>query len=113
MKVLVCGSRDWTDYSAIRKRLSRLPPDAEIIEGGAPGADTLARRAAKDIGLDYIEYGANWRRDHQGAGAVRNIKMLDREKPDLVIAFHRDGSSGTQHMIDAARTLGIEVEVIS
>ena len=72
----------------------------------------MAKAAAKEIGLDYIEYGANWKRYSKGAGFVRNIKMLDREQPLLVIAFQLNGSSGTQHTIDAARSRGIEVDVI-
>jgi hypothetical protein len=36
--------------------------------------------------------------------------MLDT-KPDLVLAFQRDGSRGTQHTIDEARKRGIPVEV--
>ncbi len=112
MKILVCGSRKWWDYQAIWARLGELPPDTEIIEGGAPGADLMARDVAKDIGLEYVEYGANWKGPHKlQAGKARNIKMLEREKPDLVIAFQLKRSSGTQHTIDEARTRDIAVEI--
>ena len=113
MKVLVCGSRDWTDYEAIQKRLSHLPYPVEIIEGGARGADKLARKAAAELGLEVVEHPANWKAYGKSAGFMRNIKMLDRENPALVIAFQKDGSRGTQHMIGAARSRGIGVEVIS
>ena len=112
MKVLVCGSRDWEDYTAIRERLAKLPVGSEIIEGGARGADLMAKSAAESLGLEYIEYGAAWKGSlKRGAGFARNIKMLDREQPDLVIAFQRKRSRGTQHTIDEARKRGIEVEV--
>ena len=110
--VLVCGSRDWDDYETIRDRLSRLPADTEIIEGGQHGADLMAKSAAESLGLEYIEYGAAWKGSlKRGAGFARNIKMLDREQPDLVIAFQLKRSRGTQHTIDEARKRGIEVEV--
>ena len=111
MKVLVCGSRDWTEYNVIRGRLAKLPSGTEIIEGGADGADEMARNAADTLGLDVIEYPANWARHGKRAGILRNIKMLDREQPDLVIAFQLKRSRGTQHTIDEARKRGIEVEV--
>lgn len=113
MKVLVCGSRDWTDYDAIYKRLKKLDIYAEIIEGGQRGADLMAKEAAETIGLDYIEYGANWKREGRSAGPIRNRKMLDREKPDLVIAFPLPQSKGTLDMIAEAERRGIEVDVCS
>jgi hypothetical protein len=38
--------------------------------------------------------------------------MLDTG-PDLVLAFQRNGSRGTQHTIDEARARGIPVEVFT
>lgn len=111
MKVLVCGSRDWSDFPAIRTRLTELPDDAEIIEGGQRGADLMAKAAAQAIGLDYVEYGANWTRYSNGAGPIRNRKMLDRESPDLIIAFPLPQSKGTLNMITEAKKRGIEVEI--
>ncbi len=117
MKVVVCGSRDWNDIVIIRDRLVRLQdqfPDATIIEGGCDGADIMARRVSIAIGLDLVEFPANWTKHDKAAGPIRNIKMLDT-KPSLVIAFHNDlsKSKGTKHIVDEARKRGIEVEVIS
>lgn len=116
MKVIICGSRDWYDIMIIRRRLMKLQdqfPDAIIIEGGCDGADLVARRVAKSIGLDLVEFPANWTRYGKSAGPIRNIKMLDT-KPQLVIAFHDDleNSKGTKHIVDEARKRRIEVEVI-
>ncbi len=111
MKVLVCGSRDWDNASFIHDSLAQLPKDAEVIEGGARGADEMARQSATELGLDVVEYPANWERFGNSAGPLRNIKMLDREQPDLVIAFQANNSKGTQHMIDQAKRRGIRVEL--
>lgn len=115
MKVLVCGSRDWTDYEAIDRRLSGLPGEHEeiaIIHGAAPGADLMAARAALRWGFEPIAFPADWLTKGKRAGILRNLQMLD-ERPDLVIAFQRNGSRGTQHTIDEARRRGIPVEVYS
>lgn len=113
MKVLVCGSRNWTDKVAIRQRLLQLPFDTIIIEGGARGADLMAREIALDICLEVVEFPAAWKKHGKSAGIKRNIKMLET-KPHLVIAFSDDlvVSKGTSHTVREARKRGIEVEVI-
>jgi len=110
MKVLVCGSREWIDYPAVRDRLARLPGDTEIIHGGASGADFWAKLSARHLGLPEQAFPADWRTHGKRAGILRNLQMLD-ECPDLVIAFQVNGSRGTQHTIDEARRRGIPVEV--
>lgn len=114
MKVLVCGSREWTSQDTIYKRLSKLPTNTIIIEGGCEGADLIARHVAlENIGLELVEFPAAWKKYGKPAGPKRNLKMLDT-KPHLVIAFHDDikKSKGTKHIVTEARKRGIEVEVI-
>lgn len=52
MRVIICGSRTWTDVDAIRALLKTLPPDSVIVHGAAPGADTIAGREAHALGLE-------------------------------------------------------------
>lgn len=116
MIVLVCGSRDWTDREAIERALgavaAKLPPslDVTVLHGAARGADQLAGEVANDYSFTVREFPADWRRYGRRAGFVRNIQMLD-EQPDLVLAFQRNDSRGTQHTIDQARRRGIAVRV--
>lgn len=113
MKVLVCGSRDWSDYDSVLDAMGRLVEERgrfTVMHGAARGADRLSGRAAAELGLEVLEYPADWDRFGRRAGYVRNQQMLD-QRPDLVVAFHRDGSRGTAHMIELARKAGIEVEV--
>lgn len=114
MKVLVCGSRDWTDPTLIGQRLSALPGEHEeivVLHGAARGADTVAGMIASDFfGFTVRAFPADWAAHGKKAGILRNLQMLD-ERPDLVIAFQIDGSRGTQHTIDEARRRGIPVEI--
>lgn len=113
MKVLVCGSRGWTDRRAVNERVRALPAGTIVIEGGADGADTFAREAAEGRGLfvaDVPVKSPHWALHGRGAGHRRNAAMLALG-PDLVIAFQRNRSSGTQGTIDEARRRGISVEV--
>lgn len=110
MKVLVCGSRDWTDPWEIEERLPHLPRGTEIIHGDCRGADRVAATVAGRLGFQVTAYPADWRGKGKRAGILRNLEMLD-QKPDLVIAFQKAGSTGTQHTIDEATRRGIPVEV--
>jgi hypothetical protein len=110
-RILVCGSRDWTDGDAIADRLADFATDnPTIIHGGARGADTMAENIASLYGYKIERFPAEWARHGKRAGFMRNLAMLDT-KPDLVLAFQSNGSKGTQHTIDEARKRGIRVEV--
>lgn len=111
MKVLVCGSRTYTNQDPVREELAKLPADAVIIHGAARGADSLAANIARDLGLQVEGYPADWDKYGKSAGYRRNIEMLS-QKPDLVIAFWDGVSPGTAHTIQEARKRGIPVNVI-
>lgn len=121
MIVVVCGSRDWADGAAIQRRLRALPGEDEditIIHGACSrkingrevSADMLADKTALALGFKVEGYPADWQRHGGRAGRIRNREMLDR-CPDLVLAFQRNGSRGTQDCVDEARRRGIAVEV--
>ena len=112
--VIVCGSREWSDYGLIRKRLKQLPKTMLVIEGDCRGADRIAGEVAASLGLQVTKIPAQWARYGKAAGPKRNQEMLDL-KPVLVIAFHDDfdSSKGTKDMVTRARRAKIVTEVIS
>jgi predicted Rossmann fold nucleotide-binding protein DprA/Smf involved in DNA uptake len=61
--VLICGDRNWTNwkttYTVVKKLILKYG-DIFIIEGGARGADTIAKNAAIYFKQQYQEYPANW-----------------------------------------------------
>ncbi len=103
MKVLVCGSRYYSDFWKIVAVISSLDIDL-IIAGGCRGADTLAVRAARQCSIRYVEYPADWQRFGKSAGPKRNQQMVDLENPDLLLVFHEDlsRSKGTRDMLHRA-----------
>jgi len=110
---LFCGSRDWDDVPAITAAIDRLPDNAIVVHGGAIGADKNAGHFATKRGLFVAEVPvkpAHWDRYGRRAGPARNHAMLDLGV-QLVVAFQRKGSRGTQSTIDEARRRGIPVEV--
>jgi len=112
MKVVVTGSRDWTNKDLIYNELMRLPIDTTIIHGGARGADTIAGELAKKFCFEVIEVPANWKKYRNAAGPIRNREMLDME-PDLVLAFPLPESKGTKDCMKEARRRGIALKVVT
>lgn len=113
MRVIVTGSRTWTDYETILKTLGALPSGTTIVHGGCPkGADWLADDAAFELGLPVNVYDADWNKGGRSAGPRRNQQMVD-DGADLCIAFRQPGrSNGTDDCIRRAKAAGIEVRVI-
>ena len=112
MRVIVCGSRSWTDADEILNRLIKLPPQSTIVHGGGRGADAIANQVARSIGFSIEVFAANWIKHGFAAGPIRNYKMAD-SGADLCIAFRMPGkSNGTDDMIAKAKAAGIPVEVI-
>jgi hypothetical protein len=115
VKVLVCGSRQFSDSLTatvtIMDRLASLPEGAVVIHGGALGADKIAAEVAADYGHEVHAFYADWDKHGKKAGIIRNLQML-AERPDLVIAFWNGSSRGTGHTITEARRRNVPVEVI-
>jgi predicted Rossmann-fold nucleotide-binding protein len=110
MRVLVCGGRDFSDAAAVRRALQAVHDKyliGLIIEGGALGADRLARQWAIDNGVPYCTYAADWKKHGKAAGPMRNERMIAEGEPDAVVAF--PGGRGTADMIGKARAAGLRV----
>ncbi len=126
MKVLVTGSRDWTDRKAIERELRKLPAGTIIVHGACPtGADAIADEIARKLGFEVRPYPADWdEAERQGnrnsAGPIRNSKMLRDEHPDkdgvpfdlcLGFTLNLDRSRGTRDCVRKARKAGIKTDV--
>ena len=106
MKILVCGGRDYANVQHVFETLDEVNPSV-VLHGAARSADRLAGRWAMERGVSCRPYPADWNRYGKSAGFRRNEEMLDKEHPDLVIAF--PGGNGTAHMIRTARQRGYQV----
>jgi hypothetical protein len=102
-----CGSREWSDRDPIRRDLESLPPDSVVIEGGARGADRIAREEAQALGIHVATVPALWDFYGKGAGYRRNEAMA-RMRPDFVYAYNL-GTGGTEQMIRVAEAECIQV----
>jgi hypothetical protein len=110
MRLLVCGGREFTDVQAAFAALDRLHarnPVSLLIEGGARGADAIARYWADENAIPFVTFQADWDGLGPSAGPLRNIRMLQEGRPDMVAAF--PGRRGTAHMVRIAEEAGVHV----
>lgn len=129
MRVLVCGGRDFRDRGLLFSTLYAIHRDTTItliIQGGATGADALAKAWADYADVPCEQFDADWndlktppvlvRKRQDGslynalAGPNRNTRML-KAHPDLVVAF--EGGRGTMDMISQARAAGVSVREVT
>jgi len=141
-RVLVTGSRSWTDEQAVADALLDTWHDITqtigtqarmvVVHGDCPeGGDAIAKEWAVGNGLVHEPHPADWSapcdntcsRSHRKtsarhgeycptAGHRRNQFMVDLGA-DLVLAFHRDGSRGTADCIRRAEAADIPVRTIT
>lgn len=123
---IICGGRFYADEArvhtildAARERLGLT----FVIEGGATGADALARQWRGARQVDGKSYPAAWEDIHRpgaivrtrsngkpydaAAGAIRNQRMIDEGDPEGVIAFR--GGDGTHDMVKRAERVDLRV----
>lgn len=116
-RVIVAGSRNFTDYPLLVQKCDAILSDKRrnshiiIVSGTARGADKLGERYAQERGFEIRRFPANWSRDGNAAGPIRNALMADNA--DALIAFWDGQSRGTKNMIDNAREKGLAVRIIN
>lgn len=109
--MLVCGGRNFNDPCNILP--STLAREVEkhgithIVEGGATGADAMAREWAIGLALPCTTMRANFAGEGRSAGPRRNKRMLDWFNPVVVVAF--PGGAGTEDCVRQAAGRGIVV----
>jgi hypothetical protein len=113
--LLVCGSRDFTNYKVISQKLTELVRQfkvTKVITGDCKGADTLASRFCWQTNIPYQSFKADWAQYGKAAGPIRNRQMLDT-KPNLVVAFTDtwETSKGTKDTVLEAHRRGIRAIV--
>lgn len=110
-RILVTGSRNWTDAAAIHAALSEhASPGDTLVHGACPdGADPIAAAYWRSRG-PMEPHPAKWRTYGRSAGPIRNAEMVALGA-DVMLAFPLGESRGTRGCIAMAQDAGITVHV--
>lgn len=113
MRVLVCGGLDYGARGILFSTLDffhQVEPIDVLVEGGESGAAALAGSWARVREVSHWRVPADRKRDgFDAAGEIRNRRMLDMCKPDLVFAF--PGADETALLTAQARAAGVPVHL--
>lgn len=92
MRIIVTGSRNWTDYPVLAAALHEVtyghhPSGITLVHGACPdGADAYAKHYAEDHGWMVEPHPADWKAHGLGAGYKRNGEMVHLGA-DVVLGF--------------------------
>ncbi len=104
MKLIIAGTRTFTDFKLLSNTLQSLHimhKIEEVISGGATGVDRLGEIWALHHNIPVKKFLPDWERQGKAAGPIRNAKMA--EYGDICIVFWNGVSKGTKNMIDCAK----------
>lgn len=117
MRILITGSRNWTNREIIRQALREAgqaakthPQGVVVVHGGARGADMIAGEIAREFGCMIEVHPADWQAHGKAAGPIRNAHMV-KLGADVCLAFPLGESRGTRHCMHMAEAAGIPVKV--
>jgi hypothetical protein len=113
-RAIIAGGRHYALTDADRAALDDLHATltiAEVVSGGADGADAGGERWAKDRGIPILRFPADWDRHGKAAGPLRNAAMADylAESAAQRVCILFPGGNGTASMRAEAVKRGIRV----
>lgn len=119
MRILITGSRTWTDKVTVADAIRQAwidfgkPYRVTVVHGGARGADYIAGVFAKRMNFDVEVHALDddsWNKYGKAAGPKRNKEMVDKGA-DICLAFIKNESNGATMCMELAEKAGIPVKV--
>lgn len=121
MKVLVTGSRYYNDVSTVWRILDStnsivggisllIDGASDDVTGPYIGADYWSHQWACAHNIPTSRYHAQWKIQGKAAGPIRNKRMLDEAKPEILVAF--PGNNGTRNMIELCQKAKINIRFV-
>ena len=115
MKILIAGSRTWTDECTVRRVLHGLyeemgepdPSTVELIHGNDPsGADMMCDKYAVEAGWSIKRFSPDWNKYKKEAFDFRNAEMSNYGA-DIALVFFSERSPKTDKLVDELESKNI------
>ncbi|CAM1347852.1 DUF2493 domain-containing protein [Tenacibaculum sp. HL-MS23] len=114
MKIIIAGSRNFTNYQKLKHECDKFldkQKNIEIISGAHyKGADKLGEKYASEKNINIIKFPADWIKYGKAAGPKRNKQMAIYA--DALIAFWDGKSKGTKNIIQLAKQRQLKTRII-
>lgn len=112
MRVLITGSREWTEREAVEEPLLAYymfyGDNLVVVHGDCPtGADRIAKEFCDEMNITQDPHPADWSQGRK-AGPLRNKRMVSLGA-DVCLAFPLGESRGTRGCMKMAEAAGIKV----
>lgn len=110
MRLIIAGSRDFTDRTILHRAIHYFQLDTAkittVLCGCARGMDALGAQWAQENGIEVETFPADWERYGPSAGPRRNRTMA--RQADALLLVHKDGR-GSRSMLREARKRNLMV----
>lgn len=106
-KIAIVGSRNYNNYAFVKRTFLDLykTDDIEmVVSGGSFGADALAQRLCKELGLSILIHYPAWNRFGRSSGYKRNELIV--KDCDELLCFRLNLSKGCTHSLELAQKQG-------
>lgn len=117
MRILITGSRKWTNREIIKNAIIAVSAGSNsvtVVHGDCPygGADTIAAEIANSLSMEVESHPADWKGLGKAAGPIRNQEMVNLGA-DVCLAFPMTDSRGTIDCMNRARQAHIPLLVFN
>ena len=113
MNVIIAGSRTFSDYDLLRKKLDFFlshKTDIHIVCGEAEGADQLGKKYAQEKGYEVLSYPDESSIYGSFAKYKRNREMA--RVADALVAFWDGKSKGTAQLIQVMKEARKPIRIV-
>ncbi len=115
MKIGIVGQRKYANMDLVAEYVATLPKDTIVVTGGAKGVDEAAAVAAREHGLQVVQFypdlkGCKQQFEYTRAYFARNQQIVD--EAERLVAFTDQTHGGTWDTVKRGKKRGIPVLVI-
>jgi len=114
-RLLICGSRTWSNEALIRSYLVGLPKDTIVIIGEHWGVDAIVAKCARELGLKLEIIPNDWFCKGKASEKFRARLILIEREPTLVFIFDEnyEDNKDSKDMVEACKAYSVPYDLVT